>query len=53
MCTDGWKIDDDEIVGNCPDCGEPVDVDGNAAEGCNWSPVECDTCGWSPCDLSC
>jgi hypothetical protein len=40
-------------VGECPDCGIGVDEDGNAIEGCSYSPEECNTCGWRPCDLSC
>ena len=51
-CCDGWKFDDSEVNGVCPDCGEPT-VDGEAQEGCNWSPVICKTCGDAPCDGSC
>ena len=51
-CCDGWHYDDNEVDGECPDCGCPT-VDGQAQEGCNYSPVECKTCGWAPCDLSC
>lgn len=41
-------------VGVCPDCGGDVDKDGESTEeGCTYSPVECDTCGWRPCDWSC
>jgi len=41
-------------VGECPDCGEPVDEDGYIAiPNCSYSPLECDTCGWRPCDQSC
>jgi hypothetical protein len=43
----------EEVVGNCPDCDEPVDKDGNAADSCSFSPVCCETCGRSPCDQSC
>lgn len=42
----------DEINGECPNCGEPT-VDGNAYEKCTYSPIECDVCGWAPCDDSC
>ena len=52
MCCDGWKYDDDQINGECPDCGIPT-VNGHAFEGCNWSPVECETCGSRPCDQYC
>lgn len=51
MCSDGWDYDD-EINGVCPDCGMTT-VDGEASNGCNWSPVNCETCGDSPCDGSC
>ncbi|MDQ0996930.1 hypothetical protein QFZ34_002112 [Phyllobacterium ifriqiyense] len=38
----------------CEDCqGAHVDEGGNALEGCGYSPVECNTCGWRPCDGSC
>lgn len=40
-------------VGKCPDCGEPVDADGDAVHSCGYSPLECETCGWRPCDQSC
>lgn len=52
MCSDGWKYDADEVNGKCPECGMET-VDGVAKEGCNWSPVECETCGYRPCDGSC
>jgi hypothetical protein len=28
-------------------------VDGDAAEGCNWAPIDCETCGSRPCDQGC
>jgi hypothetical protein len=46
----------DELhVGQCPDCGGDVDEDGDTVERdyCSYSPVECETCGWRPCDGSC
>lgn len=52
MCSDGWRYGLDEVNGECPDCGYPT-VDGEAFEGCNWSPVLCQTCGDAPCDGSC
>lgn len=51
MCCDSYNYSD-EVDGECPDCGEPT-VDGEAAAGCNYSPVICDTCGHRPCDESC
>lgn len=53
MCCDGWSIPQGPIKLECPDCGEPVDEDGDALEGCNYSPVQCKTCGAAPCDQSC
>jgi hypothetical protein len=51
-CCSGWKEDDDKVNGQCPDCGE-FTVDGAAKEGCDYSPVDCETCGSAPCDQSC
>ena len=51
-CCDGWSSSMDEIDGLCPDCGHPV-VEGSSASGCHYSPEECSTCGWCPCDGSC
>ena len=52
MCSEGWYYEDDEINGECPDCGTPT-ADGHAESGCYWSPVICGTCGYAPCDGSC
>lgn len=41
-----------ERVAYCPDC-ETETVDGEATEGCGYSPEVCKTCGWKPCDQSC
>ena len=49
-CCDGWY---NEVVGECPDCGEPVDKDGEAATGCYYSPKTCKTCGARPCNGIC
>lgn len=51
-CCDGWEYSDKEVNGVCKDCGMPT-VGGHAQEGCHYSPVVCETCGWSPCDQSC
>ncbi len=51
MCADGWD-DSKDVNGVCPDCGEPT-VDGDAGVGCNWSPIDCATCGAWRCDDSC
>ena len=49
-CCDGWDLG--EPNGECPKCGADT-VDGQAATGCNYSPVICKECGDAPCDLSC
>ena len=51
MCCDDW--DYGPAVSNCPDCGEPVNEDGEAVTGCKWSPTDCETCGSRPCDGLC
>ena len=51
-CCDPWMFDLEEIDGICPECGCPTS-EGSAAFGCGYSPVECEKCGWAPCDLSC
>ena len=40
-------------VDECPECGGPVDSDGDSTDVCAYSPIECGVCGWAPCDLSC
>lgn len=50
MCCDDWDLGTPN--GECPDCGEDT-VDGEAAYGCGYSPVVCDTCESAPCDGSC
>jgi len=52
MCCEPSGYSKKEINGKCPDCGEDT-VDGDAYEQCRYSPIECFTCGWSPCDESC
>jgi len=51
MCCDGWDYGTPK--GECPECGAPVDDDGDAVTGCNYSPTECLICGDAPCDGSC
>lgn len=51
-CADGWESYESDVNGECPDCGMPT-VDGDAAYGCNWSSVDCETCGYRGCDDSC
>lgn len=53
MCSDGWSLEKGEVAdGVCPDC-EMDTLDGEATEGCCYSPVVCNTCGYAPCDDSC
>lgn len=51
-CSDGWSTPISDINGECPDCGHPT-IDGDAASGCFYSPVECQTCGHAPCNGFC
>lgn len=44
---------EDETPLSCPECDSEVDADGDSIEVCEYSPPECDTCGWAPCDGSC
>jgi hypothetical protein len=52
MCCSASGYYYSDIDGECPHCGEPT-VDGDAYENCSYSPTQCDTCGYSPCDESC
>lgn len=52
MCSEGWCYSDKEVDGKCEECGEST-VAGEAQSGCYYSPVECNTCGWRPCNGSC
>lgn len=52
MCCEPIYFPKEDINGECPECGTPT-VDGQAAVGCYYSPVECKLCGWKPCDGSC
>ena len=52
MCCDGWYYPDSK-VGQCPACDGDVNSDGDATQGCNYSPIQCDLCGARPCDDSC
>jgi len=51
-CCEPSGYIESQINGECPDCGMPT-VDGDAFYYCHYSPTECTTCGWKPCDLSC
>lgn len=53
-CCDGWPAEPEKKVGACDECGGDIDDEGDSTEeGCCWSPVECNTCKWTPCDGSC
>lgn len=53
-CCDSWNLIKDgyEVDGICPECGRAT-AEGQCVYGCNYSPVECKTCGAAPCDGSC
>ena len=52
MCCENSGYTNEEINGVCSDCGEPT-IDGDAYNNCAYSPTECETCGYSPCNDSC
>lgn len=61
MCCDNsgvscgyWKegVFTSLIDGECDDCGQET-VDGCTTDHCNYSSVQCEKCGWAPCDESC
>lgn len=54
MCCEPIGGSPADTVGACKDCGMSVDKEGDTTEeGCFYSPVCCDTCGYKPCDQSC
>ena len=52
FCCDGWSSEESGVDGECPECGYPT-VGGDAASGCNWSPVYCNICRYAvdECDV--
>lgn len=50
-CCDSY--DNGTAVGECKECGEPIDKDGEAIAGCYYSPIACSTCHHQLCDGSC
>jgi ribosomal protein L37AE/L43A len=53
MCCDPTDDNDNEAVGECPECGAEIDKNGDSIIwSCKWSPA-CETCGDAPCDGSC
>ncbi|MNF29816.1 hypothetical protein D3C81_781060 [compost metagenome] len=61
MCCDNWSSKPegvDEVLTECPKCGEPAVYNTqwkeySAVDHCNYSTVDCDLCGYAPCDQSC
>jgi hypothetical protein len=58
MCCENQttqKEHDKEHVDQCVDCDCDVDKDGDCIEmnDCSYSPLDCETCGYRPCDQSC
>lgn len=54
MCCDPAIVDDKVIVGQCADCDSDINQDGQCVDdSCSYSPLDCETCGCQPCDLSC
>lgn len=52
MCCAGTEYSEDEINGECPDCGYPT-VNGYAFEKCDYSSIDCETCGRAMCEDAC
>lgn len=53
-CCDPGIIDDKEIAGVCADCEADINQDGYCIEDfCSYSPVDCETCGYQPCQQYC
>ncbi len=54
MCCEPIPARPEDTVGNCEDCGSPIDKRGETTDkGCVYSPTICKTCGDCPCDWSC
>lgn len=54
MCADGNGSHLEDAVGECPECGAQVDIDGDSVEeSCNYPRYTCKTCGDAPCDGGC
>lgn len=57
MCCEDYELGDvkDRPLNlKCYACDGHVDSKGQSLESsCAWSPIDCDACGWQPCDGSC
>jgi hypothetical protein len=54
ICCADWITDDDKYDHDCPDCGGPVNKEGQCIESrCEYSSILCETCDNQPCDQSC
>lgn len=51
-CYGKTDYKEDEIDGECEECGQPT-VSGQPYNSCCYSSTQCKKCGWSPCDLYC
>ena len=52
MCCEPCN-DESTVVGECKECGSPIDCDGDSTTICAYSPVDCEECGSALCDDSC
>lgn len=54
MCYCCCPIGSDEpMVSTCEECGYPVDAEGNSGDVCEYSGVDCTTCGRAACEENC
>jgi hypothetical protein len=46
---------EDEVEYECPECGEPVDNEGESLDPvhCEYGSCACESCGGGRCDQSC
>lgn len=53
-CCDPLIADDQEITGVCDICESSINKEGETVNDiCSYSPLECEKCGYQPCDWSC
>lgn len=51
-CCDNGDVSIEDVDGICPECGRAT-CGGYVICKCDYSPIECETCGAAPCDQSC